>query len=119
MPLNTPAADHTHQDKHDGVERRTAARFRCCRKCNVRPAGATGVGTWPGIIYNISATGIGVVLPCPLQPGTRLIIELFGGRKEQRVEASVVRSVLHTFAFFHGCEFSEPLSEHDVQAWLK
>src|SRR5207253_9292194 len=97
MPANThPSADIS-ADKHQGAERRLAVRYRCCRKCNVWPANAHGVGTWPGIIYNISATGIGVVLPCPLQAGTELIIELFGGKRDQRVRARVVRSVLHSF----------------------
>ena len=119
MPANTPAADDISEEQHLGAERRTAVRFRCCRKCNVRPAGANGVGTWPGIIYNISASGIGVVLPCPLQAGTELVIDLFGGKCDHRVRARVVRSVLHSFAFFHGCEFAEPLSDQEVQSWLK
>jgi len=118
MSLKTAAVAGASAEKQ-AEERRAATRYRCCRKCNVRPAGSTGVGTWPGIIYNISTAGIGVVLPCPLIAGTHLIIELFGGKKDLRVEARVARSVLHTFAFFHGCEFLEPLDDHEVRGWLK
>ena len=119
MSLNTtPSADAVPAEQ-SATERRQGARFRCCRKCNVWPQGGTGAGAWPGIVYNISTTGIGVVLPCPLVAGTVLTIESFGGRKDQRVRARVSRSVLQSFAFFHGCEFLEPLTDDQVQAWLR
>ena len=106
-------------EKQSPHERRGAVRRNCCRKCNVWPEGASGATAWPGIIYNISTSGIGVVLPCPLIAGTTLVIELFGAKQELRVRARVVRSALQSFAFFQGCEFLEPLDERQVQSWLR
>ena len=53
------------QEQEPELERRSAKRFLCCRKCLVRPESAPGVETWAGIVYNISTSGVGVVLPYP------------------------------------------------------
>ena len=119
MPAKTCEADKPAGNKPIIQDRRSSPRFRCCHKCNVRPENGTGAGTWQGIVYNISTGGIGVVLPCPLVTGTNLVIELFGGKKDLSVRACVVRFTLHAFAYFHGCEFAEPLSEAQVKSWLK
>jgi len=106
------------QEQEPELERRSAKRFLCCRKCLVRPESAPGVETWAGIVYNISTSGVGVVLPYPVRAGTTLIIELWGENPPQRVRAAVVRSTLRQFAFFHGCQFLEPLSEESLETWL-
>jgi PilZ domain len=103
----------------EAVERRSAKRFACCRKVLVRPEGTPGVETWAGIVYNISTSGLGVVLPYPVRAGTTLIIELWGPTPPQRVRAAVVRSTLRQFAFFHGCQFLEPLSEESLAIWVQ
>ena len=56
-------------------ERRSARRYRCCAECSVRPENAAGVGQWKGIVYNISTTGVGMALSCPVSAGTVLLIE--------------------------------------------
>ena len=75
---------------------------------------------WPGMVYNISATGIGLVLPFPALPGLVLVIEPRGRRSAGlRVRARVVRSGLQQYVWFHGCEFLTPLDPQQLGAWLR
>src|SRR5438477_10299285 len=106
------------QEQESELERRSAKRFLCCRKCLVRPESAPGVETWAGIVYNISTSGVGVVLPYPVRAGTTLIIELWGENPPQRVRAPVVRSALRQFAFFHGWPFLGPSRDEALEPWV-
>jgi len=100
------------------TERRAADRFQCLRECLVRPQGATGAGDWHAIAYNISANGIGVGLPYPVEPGTILYVHPWSRANAQPVRARVLRSRPVNFLWFHGCELLEALSDEDVQLWL-
>jgi hypothetical protein len=101
------------------VERRTAIRYDCRCRCLVRPADAASALSWPGMTANLSISGMMVALQHPLQNGTRLILEAWNAREAPIVEAIVVRSFPVGFAWFHGCEFIDPLSETGLELWLK
>jgi hypothetical protein len=94
-------------------------RYRLLQRCVVRPADGTGSGDWPGIAYNLSRTGIGLSLLYPLLPGTVLIIEPWGLDGARKLYVRVVRCAPVDFAWFHGCELFEPLSEEELWIWLQ
>jgi hypothetical protein len=101
------------------VERRASPRYTIIRRCFVWPPGARGIEGWRSIAYNISATGIGLVLPFPLPTGTVVHIEAWGLPGAGRLPARIVRSALTKFTWFCGCEFLSPLSDDDLQAWVR
>ena len=102
------------------AERRAAERHRCLRECLVRVVGAAAPGDWAGMAYNVSRAGVGLALPFPVPPGTVLEIQLQSVRKAaERYRARVARCRLQKFVWFHGCAFTERLSEADLRAWLQ
>ncbi|HLN26233.1 MAG TPA: PilZ domain-containing protein [Gemmataceae bacterium] len=113
-----PAQRCVEQIAVDEAERRGAERFLCSRECVVRPEDATGVGNWSGLVYNISETGMGIVLPYAVLPGKTLFVEPWGRSKARGVHVRVIRSVPRTFIFFHGCELAEHLTREEIQNWL-
>jgi hypothetical protein len=101
-------------------ERRAAPRFRCLSECLVRLEGAPEPLDWPGMVYNISATGVGMALPFPAMVGSMLTLEPRRRRGSgMRLRARVVRCGLQEYVWFHGCEFTERLSEAELRRWLK
>jgi hypothetical protein len=119
MSASTQGRLAIRQPEQNVAERRSARRYRCCAECTVRPENAAGVGQWKGIVYNISTTGMGMALPCPVSEGTVLVVEPWRWGQGRRLRARVVRSALVSFLFFHGCEFVEPLSEDELGELLK
>jgi hypothetical protein len=117
LPMPLQLEQETHSEQVD-VERRASERYRCCRECTVRPEQAAGIGSWPGIVYNISAGGIGVALACPIQAGTRLVIDGWGPTAGRKLRVRVVRSVPVAYVFFHGCEFVETVPDEEVRRWV-
>ena len=59
------------------------------------------------------------MLPLPLPIGTVVKIEGWRLTGTGPVLARIVRSTLTEFTWFCGCEFLSPLSDADLQAWLK
>lgn len=105
--------------RRPGTERRAARRYRCLSECLVRLEGAAEPLDWPGMVYNISATGVGLALPFPAPRGTVLVIEPRGRRSAgMRLRARVVRCGLEKFVWFHGCQFVAPLSGEELGSWL-
>ena len=100
------------------VERRSTERYPCQKHCFVRPEGAGGPADWPGLAYNVSTGGIGVALPLPVQPGTVLLLQPLG-REGKPFRVRVVRSVLVSFVYFHGCVFQMPLTGEELEAWIR
>jgi hypothetical protein len=107
--------DSARQPVEQVIERRSAPRYRCCAECTVRPETATGVGHWKGIAYNISTTGVGLALPCPVQTDSIILIEPWRWGKGRVLRARVVRNVPVAFLYFHGCEFINPLTENELR----
>src|SRR5438874_12095989 len=83
------------------ADRRQAARYRCLNECLVRLEGAAEPLDWPGMVYNISATGIGLALPFPALVGRVLAIEPRRPRSAgMRLRARVVRCALQEYVWF-------------------
>ncbi len=106
------------KQKPQAVERRAAVRYLIQQPCLVRPSGGSGAADWHGIAYNISAAGIGITLPCPLRPGTVLVIEPWNLPGARGIRARVVRSDLRSFLWFHGCEFTTALGDEELRPWI-
>lgn len=115
-PALAPVASPT-PDK-PGIERRGAIRYTCFRQCLVRPETAQGIGNWPGITSNISATGISLAIPMSVAIGSILVIEPWGPKNYGSFRARVARSWMESFVWFHGCEFVERLSREQLRLWL-
>jgi len=105
-----------------GSERRAVPRHAILQRCLVRsgdqgptPRGPDG---WRCIAYDISANGIGLTLPLPVQPGTLLEIEGWGLPANRQLRARVVRAAPVEFLWFCGCEFVDPPAESELTAWL-
>jgi hypothetical protein len=96
-----------------GAERRVAARFPCDLEPLCREQGA-GRGEWLALrVHNISATGIGLVTPHRLRPGTVLVIRL--ASRTRGVSRPMVVRVMHVTAhedggWLTGAEFVRRLS---------
>lgn len=100
------------------MERRGEKRHPIQQRCIVSLAGAGGPDGWHCIAYNISANGIGILLPLRVRSGAILRIEPWGLRGAPVVEARVVHSKILEFVWMCGCEFLTPLREEQLQAWL-
>jgi len=101
-------------------ERRGAPRHLIKQRCIISVAGIDGpVSGWNCIAYNISATGIGVLLPLAVAPGTLLQIEPWGLTDAPTLLARVVYSKPLEFVAMCGCELTTPLRKQDLEAWLK
>jgi hypothetical protein len=102
------------------VDRRTAERFPCdfeplCREH------ASGRGEWQGLrVENISATGIGLVTPHRLRPGTILVLRLI--RQTQGVTRPMVIRVMHCTphedAWLTGAMFVRRLTDESLRELL-
>jgi hypothetical protein len=102
-----------------GAERRAAPRYRCLSECLVRLDDAPEPLDWPGMVYNISAVGIGLALPFPAPAGAVLTVEPRGRHAAgMRLRARIVRAGLEKFVWFHGCELAAPLSADEFGRWL-
>lgn len=76
-----------------GAERRVAERFPCDLAPTCHEQGS-GRGEWVALgVHNISATGIGLVTPHRLRPGTALVIRLTSGARG--VSRPLVVRVMH------------------------
>jgi hypothetical protein len=116
----TTAGREAPKNERKGRDRRRAPRHRCLSECLVRLEGAGEPLDWPGMVYNISATGIGLALPFPALPGLVLVIEPRRRRSAGlRVRARVVRAGLQQYVWFHGCEFVTRLSPEELACWLR
>jgi hypothetical protein len=96
---------------------RTAMRYRILQRCFVHPATAAAGEAWQCIAYNISATGIGVVLPVQLQERTVLSIQAWGLPQGRPLQVRIVHTKPAEFLWYTGCAFLKRLSDADLTAW--
>jgi hypothetical protein len=119
MNTGTAAASVRTPVEEQPTERRVAPRHRCLSECLVRVEGAGEPLDWPGMVYNISASGIGLALPFPGLLGTVLVIQPRRARTPRTfLRARVARCALQEYVWFHGCEFLTPLSQKELERWL-
>jgi hypothetical protein len=113
------AATGNTKTRRAAAERRAARRYPCLSECLVRVEDMGEPLDWPGMIYNISSTGLGLALPFPALVGTVVQVELRGRCKEpMRLRAQVVRCGLEKYVWFHGCELVAALGVEELQRWL-
>ena len=84
----------------------------------VRVQGAPGSDSWRCIAFNISTTGVGLTLPCPVRPGTVVDVHAWELPDACRLTARVVHVKQVEFLWFGGCELVRPLTEGELQAWM-
>jgi hypothetical protein len=110
--------DSAREQEAHASERRGAVRLPILQRCFAYPESTPGVLAWHVIAYNISTTGIGMALPCPVEVGTVLEVEAWQLRRAPRLRARVVHARLAYLHWFCGCELLKPLSEEELTAWL-
>lgn len=105
-----------------GSERRAAPRYMILQRClvwsGVQGSNSRGPDGWHCIAYDISAVGIGLTLPLPVQAGTLLEIVGWGLTTSRPLRARVVHTTPVEFLWFSGCEFVDRLSESELSTWL-
>ena len=99
------------------VEMRIAARYSILQRCFITAADVSCSENWPCIAYNISETGIGVVLPKQAPAGTKLTIRPWNLPDACSLQAVVVHTRPVKDSWFAGCELSKRLSADEVQIW--
>jgi hypothetical protein len=118
-PLALESAEGEAAAARPVTERRQAPRHLIKQRCVISLSGTDGpVRGWSCIAYNISAGGIGVLLPLAVRPGTLLQIEPWGLPHAPTLLARVVHTKPLEFVAMCGCEFSTRLETQDLQAWL-
>jgi hypothetical protein len=105
------------------AERRRAPRYAIRRPCFARPPWPPGsVGErpegWRCIACDVSAVGIGLVLPFPLAPGAELEVRPAAPPGVRPLRARVAHARPMDFAWLVGCALAEPLSEAELRIWL-
>ena len=101
-----------------GSERRIAPRHPILQRCLVWPPGASGTEGWRCIVHNISLSGVGLSLPCPVEPGTILRVEAWGLPGAPALQVRVVYTKPLGFLWLGGCELLHPLDADRLQSWL-
>jgi hypothetical protein len=104
-------------------QRRGADRWACYRPCLVRfnrmyldgRAGSVGV---QGLIRDLSACGVGLVLRPSVPPGSTLSVAPLGGEVPPLPSARVVRCVQVGGHWHHGCTWERRLTEKELRGWL-
>jgi len=115
-----PASSPAHAD---GVpaERRARVRYRCEKPTVGRVFIANAFRSMPAHILDISASGIGLLLPDAVPVGTRLNVELDGhGATSFEMLAEVVNVTPQAEGGWRcGCDLVWKITEEEVQLLLK
>lgn len=120
MPIDDRLSEETSaREGTYAIERRVSPRIAILQRCLVRPEDAPNGEPWRSIAYNVSVTGIGITMPCQLPGGTFITIEAWGLPRARRLQAQIVHAKPFEFLWFCGCELAQPLSEEELQEWLK
>jgi hypothetical protein len=103
------------------MERRAWIRFACDLEVTCRSAGPIRDVGWPGKVANISAGGLGLLLPHRFERGIELAIEIMKGTGIRRTVIARVAHVTPVLTsgnpvWLIGCAFAEPLTEGELKA---
>ncbi len=100
-----------------GFERRAAIRHAVEMPTSCREIALLGGNPWPAVLRDVSATGVGLVLSEPLQPGTFLTVEVPRPSKSglRRLPARVVDNRhLGDGSWLVGCRLVRPLHDDEL-----
>jgi hypothetical protein len=88
--------------------------------CQPIAARRSGDLRWPTKVRDISATGIGLLVSRRFEPGTILVVEMQGDPPvgERLLLARVVHTTSAGGEWLVGCEFINPLSDDELEAFL-
>jgi hypothetical protein len=102
------------------AERRRAPRRRPALNTVCRLTGPDGGEVGCGLVWNLSASGVSMLLNVPLEPGTGLCAELANAAGEAvRLGLSVVHlSRLRTGDYVLGGQFTRPLDEAELRPFV-
>jgi hypothetical protein len=102
-------------------ERRVAVRWDSSQQAPCHFATLERIAARWATVLNVSPQGIGLILPCELEPGKQLIVELpcKDIATPRAVSARVVRSRSHSPGNWDvGCTFDRPLSQGEFDSLL-
>jgi PilZ domain len=112
-----PEIDCARQTKPREANRRSAARIPCSHQSPVRLLVLPGLPPVWGFTRDTSATGMGLLLSRPLEPGTVLTLEL--GQAVPGDAGTLSAQVVHATPFpkggwLVGCQLSRPLRDDEL-----
>jgi hypothetical protein len=120
MPEPTVIVQAEFSARHSPQERRTATRYFCSCPHPIHLLVQPGAALMKGIISDISAQGIGLLIDRPLRPGTVLIVHLRRDLPSLIQTARVIHSrALPDGAWSVGCELTIPLQEKDLRSIIQ
>jgi c-di-GMP-binding flagellar brake protein YcgR len=107
------------------IERRATVRYPCHLKTTCEPLSdepASSTTGWTGELVNISAGGVGVVLPQAIPLKSMIIIELQGA--ERQFQRALLARVVHVRQesaerWMIGCSFAGLLRDKELKAILE
>jgi len=103
------------------ADRRVAARRQPAMGTILRLDPAAGGKPATGLVWNISTTGVSMLLPTPPEPGARLsgVLETMADAHTLAVEMKVVHvKLLETGDYFIGAHLDRPLSDADMKPFV-
>jgi hypothetical protein len=105
----------------NGVERRNKLRYPCWLNTYCWPVGKPLIERCRSMAQDVSAAGVNLVLHCPYDEGTLLVIDLRGTGNAAR--KSLIARVVHISEFApgvwtHGCVFSQEIEDDCVNELL-
>jgi hypothetical protein len=103
------------------ADRRVSARHPCSLEVKCQAIGGSTEGPWTGKIIDLSTTGLGLLLPEPLDRGTILLVEIPSppASAPPTLSACVIHTRPHEEgSIFTGCILAEQLSDAELAALL-
>jgi hypothetical protein len=117
MPVQTTVREVGRSAR--GVERRASARHLCDFESSCRALLSGHASTWPATTRDISAGGLGLLLPRRFEPGVLLAVEVAVGREARSLLVRVVHATPQAGGgWLVGCRFLTPLDESELRAIL-
>jgi PilZ domain len=101
--------------------RRGRVRFHCGPATLGRLVAAESTQVWRGWVLDLSESGAGLLLTCPLDPETHVILHLKSpsGDRLYQIRCRVAHATQQlTGEWLIGCDFTEPLTNDDLDCLL-
>ncbi|HYT88627.1 MAG TPA: PilZ domain-containing protein [Gemmataceae bacterium] len=109
------------RERHSSSDQRTWMRFTCDVKAQYQPIGGPETAPQNAKVINLSASGVGLLVPRSIDNGALLSVELQAASGSFR--RTMLACVVHVTAqpeseWALGCNFIRSLSDEDLQALL-